>query len=83
MSKYTNFLLSYDIPDIHKLPVGVEILQHMLIWEPEYGIFYLDNQNQMCFQCTKYLPDAPIEHLYNLRPEGMWHKESEQGYWRL
>ena len=81
MSKCTKFLLPYGTPYINnKLPVGVELFQHLLIWEPKHGILYLDSQNQMCFQRTKDLHAAPTKHLFNLRLDGIQHKELEWGY---
>lgn len=81
MSKYTKFLISYGTRYINnKLHVGVEPIQHMLIQEPKHGIFYFDSHNQMFFQCTKDLPDAPTQHLFNLHLEAMRHKELETRY---
>ncbi|CAI9300137.1 unnamed protein product [Lactuca saligna] len=48
--------------------------------EPEQGIFYVDNQNQMCFQRTEDLPNAPTEHLFNLLLKVIRYKELEKGY---
>ena len=60
--------------------MSVEPVQHMFIPEPEHGIFYLDSQNQMCFQRTNDLPSAPTEHLFHLRLEGLGHYEIKRGY---
>ncbi|KAL4581018.1 hypothetical protein LXL04_017224 [Taraxacum kok-saghyz] len=49
------------------LPQGVEPVQHRCILEPEHGIFYLDAQNNMCFQRTSDLQNAPTSHLVDLR----------------
>lgn len=81
ISKYTNFLLPHGSPYINnKLLVGVEPVQHMFTREPEHGIFYLDSQNHICFQHTADLPADPTKHQFNLRLEGLCHKELEHGY---
>ncbi|CAI9286777.1 unnamed protein product [Lactuca saligna] len=59
------------------------IHEYMFIPEPEHKIFYLDSQNQMCFQRTDDLPSAPTEHLFHLRLEGLGHYELERGYCEL
>ncbi|CAI9290142.1 unnamed protein product [Lactuca saligna] len=79
--EFSKYLLPFGIVYINKkLPMGVEPIHHMFIWEPEHGIFHLNNQNQMCFQCTKDLPSALNEHLFHLRLEYIRHKEFKQGY---
>ncbi|CAI9260052.1 unnamed protein product [Lactuca saligna] len=64
-SKTTRFLLPYGTRYINdELPIGVEPIQYMFIPKPEHGIFYLNSQNQICFQRTDGLPSAPTEHLF-------------------
>ncbi|CAI9272198.1 unnamed protein product [Lactuca saligna] len=80
-SKNTKFLLTYGTRYINnKLLVGVEPIQYMFILEPEYGIFYLDSHNQICFQRTNDLHSAPTEHLFHLRLERLGHFELERAY---
>ena len=52
----------------------------MLIPDPDHEIFYLNSQNQMCFQCNDDLPSSPIEHLFHLLLEGLGHYHLERGY---
>ncbi|CAI9292107.1 unnamed protein product [Lactuca saligna] len=76
--KFTKLLLPFGIVYINnKLLVGVEPIQHVFIWEPKHGIFYLDNQNQMCFQRIEDLPFAPTKQLFHLHVECIRHKELE------
>ena len=85
MKKDTNgHLLPYGSSLINNtLPQGVEPVQHQCILEPEHGIFYLDAQNNMCFQRTVELPNSPTDHLYHLREACMRHKHVELGYHAL
>ena len=55
-------------------------MQHQCILEPEHGIFYLDAQNNMCFQRTSELQIAPTNHLVDLRDACLPHKHIEFGY---
>ena len=52
----------------------------MFIPELEHGIFYLDSQNHICFQCTDDLLVVPIKHLFHLHIEGLSHFELEKEY---
>ena len=84
MKDSTCYLLPYGSSLINNtLPQGVEPVQHRCILEPERGIFYLDAQNNMCFQRTEELQIAPTSHLVDLREACILHKHVELGYHAL
>ncbi|CAI9283974.1 unnamed protein product [Lactuca saligna] len=81
MSIHTKYLLPFHTIYINnKLPLGVELIKCIFIWEPVHDILYLASQNHMCFQRTDDLLGAPTKHLFHLRTECIGHKEFEQGY---
>lgn len=73
------FILLYDTMVINNsVPMGVDLLQYMFIHQPKHNIFYIDESQHMCFQCSIDLAKAPTEHLVHLRIECMGHIELEK-----
>lgn len=44
-------------------------VQHLFIREPKCGLFYINDHDRMCFQCSIDLSKAPTEHLFHPRME--------------
>ena len=50
-------MLNLELPGEMSLPVA------SIIQEPEFGIFFLDGYNKLCFQRVEEFPIAPTDHL--------------------
>jgi hypothetical protein len=53
-------MLTLELPGEMSLPPG------SIIREPEFGIFFLDGYNKLCFQRVEEFPIAPTDHLINV-----------------
>ena len=49
-----------------ELPGGISFPAGSIIRESEFGIFFLDGYNKLCFERVKEFPIAPTDHLINL-----------------
>lgn len=58
-------------------------IQHLFIREINHGLFYVDNNDQMCFQRSVDLHKTPTEHIFYLRLECKGKPEADYYYWNV
>lgn len=65
-SKHSRYLLPYGtVYTNNTLPADVVCVQDPCITEPERGLFFVNNEDHMCFQRFVDLHTAPTEHIFH------------------